>query len=69
MIIYDRVATEPEMTIANYFTSTEYMAIDHFGQRLRDEVDLDLMGEELIWVVRDIFHPASVRLWLRREST
>jgi hypothetical protein len=45
------------------------MAIDHFGQRLRDEVDLDLMGEELIWVVRDIFHPASVRLWLRREST
>jgi NitT/TauT family transport system substrate-binding protein len=25
MLIYDRVATEPEMTIANYFTSTEYM--------------------------------------------
>jgi NitT/TauT family transport system substrate-binding protein len=25
MIIYDRVATEPEMTIANYFTSTDYM--------------------------------------------
>jgi NitT/TauT family transport system substrate-binding protein len=25
MIIYDRVATEPEMTIANYFTTTEYM--------------------------------------------
>jgi NitT/TauT family transport system substrate-binding protein len=25
MIIYDRVATEPEMTIANYFTTNEYM--------------------------------------------
>jgi NitT/TauT family transport system substrate-binding protein len=28
MIIYDRVATEPEMTIANYFTTTEYMESD-----------------------------------------
>jgi NitT/TauT family transport system substrate-binding protein len=28
MIIYDRVATEPEMTIANYFTSEQYLQSD-----------------------------------------
>jgi NitT/TauT family transport system substrate-binding protein len=28
MIIYDRVATEPEMTIANYFTSEQFLQSD-----------------------------------------
>ena len=28
MIIYDRVATEPEMTIATYFTSTQFLESD-----------------------------------------
>jgi NitT/TauT family transport system substrate-binding protein len=28
MLVYDRVATEPEMTVANYFTSSQYLESD-----------------------------------------
>jgi len=39
-----------------------------FGSRLRDEVDLDSLHDDLVRVVRETLEPTHVSLWLRRTD-
>jgi hypothetical protein len=43
--------------------------LERFSSKLRDETNLDRLGEELISVVGETMQPAHVSLWLRPDST
>jgi len=53
------------------FSRSRYDAqrtVDAFATRLRDQVDLDALSNELVDVVRDTVHPAHAGLWLREAK-
>jgi hypothetical protein len=42
--------------------------LEAFGQRLRQQIDLGVVSDELVEAVRDTLEPAHMALWLREEE-
>jgi hypothetical protein len=43
--------------------------LEAFSAKLRDETDLDRLGEDLVGVVKETMQPSQISLWLHPDGT
>jgi hypothetical protein len=71
VVLFARVRKWIQNAIDRRFNRTRYDAqqiLQKFGERVRDETDLENLTSELVNVVQETMQPKSVTLWLKKEE-
>jgi hypothetical protein len=67
-VLFAPVRRRVQVAVDRRFNRARYDAqrtVEAFRARMRDEVDLDQLGNELVGAVRITVEPAQASLWLR----